>query len=285
MSLKQPVRYPVKYYSHTDTDAPQLADADGVIKTILKACLVTGYGDGADAKAGAGWTSVYEDAFRIVLRRPLRTGNPPDLKIEDGVINGAASHRIVSYAFDSCTGLDDPNSITSAPLLDDENKLQQWHLIASDFGFVLCVQLTDNSNGPRFYTFLCCELPHLDTSKSAVFCVNKARESGKLSRPLQYQNFVDLKTGALVHDATTSAVMAQIYLDVPIALNDVYPMSDSYLRSGYRLPFMRAVSNDTSDTNTRFVTADQSYLYWPDLMNGGYYSPRICFIPTDYWVL
>ena len=49
MSLRNPVKYPVKYYSWQDNQAPQLSDADGVIKTILKACLVTGYG----SKAGA----------------------------------------------------------------------------------------------------------------------------------------------------------------------------------------------------------------------------------------
>ena len=111
MSLKQPVQYPVKYYSHLDAGAPQLADTDGVIKTILKACLVTGYG----TKAGAGWTALFDDAFRIVLRRPLRTGNPPDIKIENGVINGVASHRIVSQ--DNPTGLSDANELASVNLL------------------------------------------------------------------------------------------------------------------------------------------------------------------------
>lgn len=50
MSLRNPVKYPVKYYSWQDDQAPQLSNVDGVIKTILKACLVNGYG----SKAGAG---------------------------------------------------------------------------------------------------------------------------------------------------------------------------------------------------------------------------------------
>lgn len=277
MSLKNPVQYPARHYSHLDAGAPQMTNADGIIKTILKACLVTGYGD----KEGAGWTGVFEDANRIVLRRPLRTGNPPDLKIENGVINGTAKHNIVSYAFDSCTGLDDTNSITSVPLLNDETKMQVWHVIASDFGFVLCVQLADIGNGIRQYTLVCCELPNIDASKPAVFCVNKNRAKGVMNMPLNYQDAIDLKTGATV----SSTFIASLYLDGPVAINDEYPMTQCYYSTGYPLPFLRSTSSNISDVNTRVVTADQRYLYWADIMNGIYNAPQVCFIPLDYWVL
>ena len=36
---------PVTLYQSTDTDAPQLANAQGSLKTLLKACLITGYGE------------------------------------------------------------------------------------------------------------------------------------------------------------------------------------------------------------------------------------------------
>lgn len=280
MSIKNQVQYPVRYYSHLDTGAPQMTNADGIIKTILKACLVTGYGD----KSAAGWTSAYEDAFRIVLRRPLRTGSPPDIKIENGVINGTARNRIVSYAFDSCTGLDDTNSITSVPLLNGEIKMEEWHIIASDFGFVLCVRLANNSNGPRGYTLLCCELPNIDSSKPTVFCVNKHRTTGAMNVPLTYQDIIDLKTGTTVH-GTSSSVISSLYFDAPAVVNGECPMSECYVNSGHLLPFFRSPSSDISDINTRIVTAHQRFLYWADVMNGIYNSPRICFIPLDYWVL
>ena len=47
---------PVTLYRSTDDDAPALTKAN--LSLILKACLVTGYGN----KPGAGWTMPYEDA-------------------------------------------------------------------------------------------------------------------------------------------------------------------------------------------------------------------------------
>ena len=52
MSFLNPVPVPATYYSSEDAEAPQLgADLTGGVKTVLKACLVTGYG----TKPGAGW--------------------------------------------------------------------------------------------------------------------------------------------------------------------------------------------------------------------------------------
>lgn len=59
MSFLNPVNEPVLRFSSTDADAPQIdynARVAGDVKTILKACLVTGYGD----KASAGWSIVNE---------------------------------------------------------------------------------------------------------------------------------------------------------------------------------------------------------------------------------
>lgn len=51
MSFLNPVPVPATYYSSEDAEAPQLgADLTGGVKTVLKACLVTGYG----TKPGAG---------------------------------------------------------------------------------------------------------------------------------------------------------------------------------------------------------------------------------------
>lgn len=59
MSFLNPVNEPVLRFSSTDAGAPQInynARVAGDIKTVLKACLVTGYGD----KASAGWSIVNE---------------------------------------------------------------------------------------------------------------------------------------------------------------------------------------------------------------------------------
>lgn len=59
MSFLNPVNEPVLRFSSTDAGAPQInynARVAGDVKTVLKACLVTGYG----AKASAGWSIVNE---------------------------------------------------------------------------------------------------------------------------------------------------------------------------------------------------------------------------------
>ena len=58
MSFLNPTPLPVTLYQSTDPEAPQLGRDDwtGAIKTILKACLVTGYG----GKQGAGWAMTDE---------------------------------------------------------------------------------------------------------------------------------------------------------------------------------------------------------------------------------
>ena len=59
MSFLNPVNEPVLRFKSTDAGAPQIncnARVAGDVKTVLKACLVTGYGD----KASAGWSIVNE---------------------------------------------------------------------------------------------------------------------------------------------------------------------------------------------------------------------------------
>lgn len=53
-------------YSSLDAGAPQLSATAGALNTVLKGCLVTGYGD----KLAAGWEVVHEDmaTHKLVLR-------------------------------------------------------------------------------------------------------------------------------------------------------------------------------------------------------------------------
>lgn len=72
MSLIQMTRKPVTVYRSTDTDAPQLTATPGSLRTLLEACLVTGYG----SKSALGWempfSSSTEAAFKS--KEPDATG-------------------------------------------------------------------------------------------------------------------------------------------------------------------------------------------------------------------
>ena len=61
-------RVPVKVYRWDDEGAPQVESAAGSIKTILKACLVTGYGEGNKRKDALGWEMAFEKAQEACFR-------------------------------------------------------------------------------------------------------------------------------------------------------------------------------------------------------------------------
>ncbi len=83
-------------YKSTDAGAPTLDGNKGSLITVLKACLVNGYG----AKAGAGWTIALEDAanYKIIFRNNSTTGSGRYFRIQD---NGRVSSRTDSAYFTS----------------------------------------------------------------------------------------------------------------------------------------------------------------------------------------
>ena len=61
-------RVPVKVYRWDDAGAPQVLPAEGDIKTILKACLVTGYGENENRKEPLGWEIPFENGNAACFR-------------------------------------------------------------------------------------------------------------------------------------------------------------------------------------------------------------------------
>jgi hypothetical protein len=61
-------RVPVKVYRWDDAGAPQVLPAEGDIKTILKACLVTGYGENENRKEPLGWEMPFENGNDACFR-------------------------------------------------------------------------------------------------------------------------------------------------------------------------------------------------------------------------
>lgn len=284
MSLKQPVQYPVRYYSHLDAGAPQLADIDGNIKTILKAGLVTGIG----TKEGAGWTALFEDDYRIVLRRPLGTGNPPDIKIENGVINGTASHRIVSQ--DNPTGVNDTTEIAAVNLLARDSAYgQEWHLIVSDFGFLLCYQMGENGRaGDKNYLTYCGGVQKLRSADSEYFVAttdSKVTRNGigNLFLGGFFYNSIgvrNMRSNALITDKKIINIAAsELFFD------DDYLAQPIIIGSRFNLPCYCSVPDGVTDTTTKQVTINNRPMlrYVNKSLQG--YETRAFYIPLDYWEL
>ncbi|MGF6148966.1 Uncharacterised protein [Kingella potus] len=139
-------RVPVTLYTSEDPSAPKLANAAGAFKTILKACLLTGYG----AKAAAGWEAAFEGNNKIALR-------PADPKSPRGLIridNGTAGIAYIQ-AYTAMSGIDSGeavfNQTQNLHLTDYSYQTRKWWLIACPRGFAFFAE--GRGGGCRYLYF------------------------------------------------------------------------------------------------------------------------------------
>ena len=287
MSLRNPVRYPVKYYSWQDDKAPQLADADGVIKTILKACLVTGYG----SKAGAGWTSLFEDDYRIALRRPLRTGNPPDIKIENGTITGTTVRHCI-VAQDNPTSLDDATELSAFNLLARDSKVgKEWYCIVTDFAFLLCYQMGENGySGDRnnlLFIGGCKKL--LDSDTEYFIATSQSAITSNGTSGAWLAGILHAGSTAIFYDMRrNTSYLQKLFLNINAAekyFNNDYLAQKIIIDKVIELPFFCSIPSQYDNLTTSQITINNRpmlrYVNKP-IQN---YTPRALYIPLDYWEL
>lgn len=141
MSFATPITYPVTHYQSTAKSAPQYRGEVGDVLTIIKACLVTGYGD----QPSAGWTALYEDHGKITLKRPATIGSHYVLQIHDN--STACTIRVQ----DNPSNIDDTQSINPQTALGTRiygslKYSPKWHLIACERAFLLYVEVGESAN-------------------------------------------------------------------------------------------------------------------------------------------
>lgn len=141
MSFLNPTPVPVRLYSHTDSDAPQLPANNwtGAIKTILKACLVTGYG----GKPGAGWTLREETPNKAAFAMGDPACPPVALEVDSGNINITQ----LDLHWQGVKQSLNPNW-GSSQFNRGYTSWVGWHLIASARGFVLLPLARAAAGGP-----------------------------------------------------------------------------------------------------------------------------------------
>ena len=113
-------RVPVKVYRWDDEGAPQVESAAGSIKTILKACLVTGYGEGDNRKDALGW----EMAFEKTQEACFRSTHPKATKWWLGVDDSKYGDR--ARYVDLC-GLLEPTSAKAGKVKQKVNNSSGFH--------------------------------------------------------------------------------------------------------------------------------------------------------------
>ena len=80
---------PVFVFQSTDKGAPQLANAKGSLKTVLKACLVNGYGN----QAALDWKCLYENGHLCAFQSKDNSSNGYWLRVDNQAFSRAAILR------------------------------------------------------------------------------------------------------------------------------------------------------------------------------------------------
>ncbi|WP_107878514.1 hypothetical protein [Neisseria animaloris] len=144
-------RVPVTLYQSTDAGAPQLTATAGSLKTILKACLVTGYGD----KQPLGWESAHEDSTYIAFRSKHNKASKCWISVDNQYPRAA---MVVGYhemtaknTGEKKFGISDGQNYFS--FLTNNKDTAPWLLVGCERGFCLVVSVgqTENTGSSLLY--------------------------------------------------------------------------------------------------------------------------------------
>lgn len=132
------IKKPVTVFSSADNNAPVLTSDAGSLKTLLKACLVTGYGD----KAGLGWQMKFEteDLTGAVFVSSDVTSGGYHLKVDNSSSNVKLSAYKTMTAFDK----------GQKALVQDriyKTQTSEWRLIGHEKAFILLLNVSIKHNG------------------------------------------------------------------------------------------------------------------------------------------
>lgn len=163
-SLFQLEQKPVTLFSSLDNQAPILTGEAGSLKTLLKACLVTGYGD----KQGLGWQMLHETEDKNSAC--FMSNDPTSSKYLLKIDNSNANVKLSAYQT-----MSDFNS-GQKPLVENQIyqlKACEWRLIGHSKAFILLLDYIFGSSNNQIkvaYPLLFADLPR-QTKRLAPVCV------------------------------------------------------------------------------------------------------------------
>lgn len=168
-SLFQLEQKPVTVFSSDDAGAPVLTKDPGSLKTLLKACLVTGYGD----KTALGWQMLFESAD--TLSAAFASTDPTASKFVLKINNSGATTAKIS-AYQSMTAID---TGIKPMAVDNDYKLfgGSWRLIGHNKAFILLLDANVYNNGTVAYPILFGDLPREVKRAAPVAILWTARSS------------------------------------------------------------------------------------------------------------
>ena len=281
-------RVPVKVYRWDDEGAPQVESAAGSIKTILKACLVTGYGEGNKRKDALGW----EMAFEKTQEACFRSTHPKATKWWLGVDDSKYGDR--ARYVDLC-GLLEPTSAKAGKvkqkvinssgfhnfIYKENNDIRdniKWVVVGNDRAFTLIILWQDYCSFFIFGNF--CSLAVADEantllgyvsdvdenfiygtgSEVVIFVIPMRDYKGDIASALKFTSKGYGDYGSYPNPITGGFIADDIYLREPIeggryALRGLFP---GFMKIGETMPAgdfisMGTVYDNLDDSEDRFM--------------------------------
>lgn len=157
---------PVTLYQSTDANAPQLSAALGSLKTVLKACLVTGYDD----KAALGWKMLFENDTNAVFQSSSPKASPAALLVDNSKAKFATLQPYTAMSqINVGTGFFGYGTQTDKFAYLNNKTEPRWWLIGHAAAFVFLVKLEHTEGSMMFYFG---DVPTFNTNHSAFYVSN-----------------------------------------------------------------------------------------------------------------
>lgn len=278
-------------YNSSDTNAPQLTIAAGTLRTVLKACLITGYG----SKPAAGWEIAWADdvANKIAFRSKNTTSIKSVLLVND---NAAASATVTAYKdWDSATNTGTGQFATGYFVKQwNTGFTPNWVVIATDKFFYLFVQCDSvpqtmrvisgfgdaiSLRNDKSYSVCLCQpsATYLQSNTGYITIPTQTNELAYFPNSLFMKSSISTMWGDRADKSTNITILSQFALYTSQTATTIEPMLQLY---GMLMPY--ACFNITVAENKLDLLKNQ-----PPYKNAilGMYQPwhgRV-WIHTDDW--
>lgn len=298
MSFLNPVNEPVLRFSSTDADAPQInynARTAGDVKVVLKACLVTGYGD----KASAGWSIVNEVDHVAEFVSPSAAMSDYRLGIDD------SSTSTTNYRYYYQDVLKNPSYSSATKSFANADKTHAsngWQMLVTDRGlmFIELIQYTTVNKLSARITYWGAVKSAIPSVNGKNICFFNIGHNGA-TQPYRFYDSgayvhtqLEGNTAAYMSAATSNALAAQSYA---LDTSNVDLVSQIYLASAARdiligefPPMLSKVVNATADMyGISELTLDGRDVmsvcagYAQSTLSSANSLARTFLVKTDYW--
>lgn len=288
-----PKQYPVTVFSSLDENAPKLTAEKGSMKTVLKACLVNGYGD----KAGLNWQVVDETAERAVFYSTDPDAHGHGLMVDNssgGYVNAymVGGERFAEYLGYGSRGYNNFSYNNSLCF-------SQWRLIATARAFCFLVMSAAKQKSQMLF-FGDISGAYKDTGNTAYLNTSFGTNSSSFDDgnfyyqtkpPLilcsQWQNGGNAPLA--VKTATPMSAFLSLALGYPDAVyNDASASAvvlvDNTTPRG-ALPIFACANNLNSIAEFDALVVDARRFMKVNFTDGGASGANNFLLPLDYWAI